>query len=179
MAFSSTRPLQSCILRSTWGKSNILILLFSLHHNIKCCTSFARYPLGILRIKEVQDNKFSNIATNHLFSFRFISHLIFRHVCHLSPLPESARPLCLCALDQALAYAHPSSFCWGITAHRPMCQPWALTFPPEPHTVPLTTACRCLKSTCVKPNSVSCILFPHQVCLHHSHSMLNLFVFFS
>lgn len=93
---------------------------------------------------------------------------------------EMPGPHCLCTQDQALAYAHPSSFCWGITAltaHRPMSQSYALTCPPEPHPAHLTTPCRCLNSMCLKPNTVPFILFPHQVCLHHCPSMLNLFVF--
>lgn len=85
----------------------------------------------------------------------------------LGPL-RSGSGHCLCSSFQLLLGNYSSQ------THVSAC---ALTCPLEPHTVPLTTACRCLKSTCLKPNSVSCILFPHQVCLHHSHSMLNLFVF--
>lgn len=78
-----------------------------------------------------------------------------------------------------IASAYSSNFCWEIATHMSLCQLFALTCPPEPHAVQLTTPCWSLKSMCSKAKPVSCFTFLCQICLQHSHTVLNHFVFVS
>lgn len=139
---------------------------FTLHQNIKCCTSLAKCSLGILWIKEVQDNrKFSNISAICPFP---VSFLTWSSDVFLTE-PNYLKCQALVALCSGLSYGFwlyfqpPSKLqltcqclsCLLQHAHQSQILPYELL---------LTSI---LKEFCLRPKSVNCLAFPH----HHRHSV--------